>query len=192
MAKLYYRYSTMGAGKTIDLLKVSYNYEEKGKRVLLFTSSMDDRYGIGKITSRIGIQRDALVFDKGIDIFDIVSKDISKNGELSCVLVDEAQFLSKKNVIELVDVVDKLDIPVICYGLKNNFQANLFEGSQNLLIWADNIEEIKTICHCGRKATMVLRTQNGKPVYEGEEVVIGGNSSYVPVCRKHYREGKIN
>jgi thymidine kinase len=174
----------MGAGKSIELLKIAYNYEEQGKRVLMFTSMLDSRYGIGKITSRIGEQRDAVVIDSELDIFEKV-----KNNEPHCVLVDEAQFLSRENVLEFSRVVDQLNIPVIAYGLKNDFQNNLFPGSEALLIYADKLEEVKTVCwYCNRKATMVLRLMNGAPVFEGEQIQVGGNDTYMPVCRRCYIE----
>jgi thymidine kinase len=184
LAQLYFRFGTMGAGKSIELLKIAYNYEEQGKRVLMFTSMLDSRYGIGKITSRIGEQRDAVVIDSELDIFEKV-----KNNEPHCVLVDEAQFLSRENVLEFSRVVDQLNIPVIAYGLKNDFQNNLFPGSEALLIYADKLEEVKTVCwYCNRKATMVLRLMNGAPVFEGEQIQVGGNDTYMPVCRRCYIE----
>jgi thymidine kinase len=184
LAQLYFRFGTMGAGKSIELLKIAYNYEEQGKRVLMFTSMLDSRYGIGKITSRIGEQRDAVVIDSELDIFEKV-----KNNEPHCVLVDEAQFLSRENVLEFSRVVDQLNIPVIAYGLKNDFQNNLFPGSEALLIYADKLEEVKTVCwYCNRKATMVLRLMNGAPVFEGEQIQLGGNDTYMPVCRRCYIE----
>jgi thymidine kinase len=184
VAQLYFRFGTMGAGKSIELLKIAYNYEEQGKRVLMFTSMLDSRYGIGKITSRIGEQRDAVVIDSELDIFEKV-----KNNEPHCVLVDEAQFLSRENVLEFSRVVDQLNIPVIAYGLKNDFQNNLFPGSEALLIYADKLEEVKTVCwYCNRKATMVLRLMNGAPVFEGEQIQLGGNDTYMPVCRRCYIE----
>lgn len=185
MAGLYFRYGSMGAGKSIDLLKVNHNYQEQGKNTLLFTPAVDDRYGVGRITSRIGISEPAIAVDKSFDIYDYVSKE----EDLYVVLVDEAQFLTKKQVIQLSNIVDDLNIPVMTFGLKNDFSNNLFEGTEALLIYADKIEEIKTICtkeSCGKKATMNLRLHNGTPIYEGEQVQIGGDESYIPVCRKHY------
>jgi thymidine kinase len=173
----------MNAGKSMDLLKIAYNYEEQGKKVMLFTPSIDTRYGAGKITSRAGLQRDAIVFKEGTDIFSIV-KEIMPH----CVLLDEVNFLKKSQVYELTRIVDELDIPVIGYGLKNDFRNELFEGSMYMLIYADKIEEVKTVCfYCNRKATMVIRFKDGVPVYEGEQIQIGGNSTYKPVCRKHYK-----
>ncbi len=184
LAQLFFRYGTMGAGKSIELLKIAYNYEEQGKKVLMFTSMIDSRYGIGKITSRIGEQRSAVVIDRDLDIYETV-----RDNEPHCVLVDESQFLSAENVLEFTRVVDELNVPVICYGLKNDFQNNLFPGSKALLIYADKIEEVKTVCwYCNRKATMVLRLLNGQPVFEGEQIQVGGNDSYIPVCRRCYNE----
>ena len=185
MAQLYYRYSTMNAGKSIDLIKVAHNYEERGKHILTLAPSVDDRYGVGKITSRIGISRDALIVDSKTDIEELFLKEEAKE-HIDCILIDEAQFLKKHQVIELARIVDIHGCPVLCYGLKNDFSNELFEGSHYLLVYADKIEEIKTICHCGRKATMVARVVDGKMVTEGEQVVIGGNDMYVSLCRKHY------
>lgn len=191
MANFYFRYGSMGAGKSIDLLKVNHNYREQEKNTLLFTPSVDDRYGVGKITSRIGLSEDADIVDESFNLYNYI-KEYTKVGEkVFAVLVDEAQFLTKEHVIQLTKVVDELDIPVMAFGLKNDFSNNLFEGTEALLIYADKIEEIKTICtkeSCGKKATMNLRLNNGAPVYEGEQVQIGGDESYIPVCRKHYND----
>ncbi len=184
MSKLYFRYGAMGSGKTIDLLKVAYNYKERGQDVTLYTAEIDDRYGTGKITTRIGIQADALTFNKDTNFY----RDIKKtDNKPACILVDEAQFLTKKQVIQLSDVVDFLDIPVICYGLRADFQMNFFEGSGALMEIADKIEEIKTICDCGRKATINMRLIDGVPTTRGNQVLIGGNDSYKSVCRKCYK-----
>ena len=185
MSKLYFRYGAMGSGKSIDLLKVAYNYEERNQKVLLLTAGIDDRYSKGKITTRIGISKEAHTFNKEDDLFEMIKM---KKDEIDCVLVDEAQFLSHKNVIELSDVVDFLDIPVICYGLRADFRGELFEGSKWLLTIADKIEEIKTICECGNKATYNMRIVDGKPTVLGDQVLIGGNESYISVCRKCYKE----
>lgn len=183
MAQLYYRFSTMNAGKSIEVLKIANNYEEQGKRVLLFTHALDNRYGVGRIKSRIGPSREALAIDDGMNVADVVRSHLP----VDCVLVDEGQFLSEHHVLEFCDIVDRDNIPVIVYGLKNDFQNNLFAGSRALLIYADKIEEVKTVCwYCHRKATMVLRIKDGKPVRTGEQIMIGGNESYVPVCRRHY------
>lgn len=185
MAKLYFRYGAMGSGKSIDLLKVAYNYEERGGKVYLLTAGIDDRYSKSKITTRIGIQKDANVFDENVNIYENIKKLENKP---DCILVDEAQFLTKKNVEQLSDVVDFLDIPVICYGLRTDFKAELFEGSKALLSIADKIEEIKTICECGKKATYNMRVIDDIPTVKGNQILIGGNEVYVSVCRKCYKE----
>lgn len=190
MAQLYYRYGTMNAGKSIELIKVAYNYEERGKNVMTLTPSVDSRYGRGVITSRIGVQRQAMVINNETNILDVFIQENEKQ-PVDCVLVDECQFLRKHHVLELVEIVDSFDIPVLTYGLKNDFRNELFEGSYYLLLYADKIEEIKTICWCGRKATMVARIVDGKFVKKGEQVLIGGNDMYVSLCRKHYNDGRI-
>src|SRR5665647_580628 len=168
MAQLYYRYSSMNAGKSIEVLKIAHNYEEQGKRVLIFNSELDDRYGKGVVASRIGLKRDAIPFNKETSLINIIQSALSDDRPIHCILVDEGQFLTERQVLELTQIVDYMDIPVIVYGLKNDFQNNLFEGSKALLIYADKIEEIKTICwFCDKKATMVLRLVDGKPVYTG-------------------------
>lgn len=174
----------MNSGKTIEILKVAHNYEEQGKPVVIMTSALDTRDGYGIVSSRIGMRREAVAITDNMDIFNFIKNLPEKP---YCVLIDESQFLSKENVYDLARVVDDLDIPVMAFGLKNDFQNHLFEGSRELLLLADKIEEIKTICQfCSKKATMVLRTENGKPVYEGNQIQIGGNETYIPVCRKHY------
>ncbi len=177
-------------GKTIDLLKVAYNYEERGQSVLLYSSSLDNRYGESTITTRIGISRPCLTFSRDTDIFLNV---VNHNYKPDCILIDEAQFLTKMQVKQLTDIVDFLNIPVICYGLKTDFKQNFFEGSESLMKMADKIEEIKTICDCGEKATINMRFINGKPVIDGEQIAIGGNDSYKSVCRKCFRKyiGKL-
>ena len=190
MSQLYYRYSTMNAGKSIELIKVAYNYEERGKQVLTLIPSVDDRYGVGVITSRIGIQREALVVNEDTNILELYIRENEKR-KIDCVLIDECQFLKKHHVQELVEIVDSCDVPVLAYGLKNDFRNELFEGSYYMLIYADKIEEIKTICWCGRKATMVARVIDGRVVKQGEQVVIGGNDMYVSLCRKHYNDGRF-
>lgn len=184
MAQLYFRYGTMNSGKSIEILKVAYNYEEQGKPVVLLTSRLDNRDGVGYISSRIGMKRKAYPIGDDTDIFGYIA---NMDPRPYCVLVDEAQFLTRANVYDLARIVDELDIPVMAFGLKNDFQNNLFEGSKYLLLLSDKIDEIKTICHyCSRKATMVLRMEDGKPVYEGAQVQIGGHESYISVCRKHW------
>ncbi len=190
MAQLYYRYSTMNAGKSIELIKVAYNYEERGKTVMTLTPSVDDRFGEGIITSRIGIQREAIAINDDTNILELFIKENEKH-HIDCVLVDECQFLKKHHVLELVEIVDSFEVPVLAYGLKNDFKNELFEGSYYMLVYADKIEEIKTICWCGRKATMVARLVDGKFVKQGEQVVIGGNDMYISLCRKHYNDGRL-
>ena len=184
MAQLFFKYGAMNSGKSIDILKVAHNYEEQGKPVVLMTSGVDDRSGRGIIASRIGLERKVKPIMDDTNIYDYVNK---MDRKIYCVLIDEAQFLKKEHVLQLIKIVDELNIPVMAFGLKNDFRNELFEGSKDLLIYADKIEEMKTICwFCPHKATMNLRIHNGKPVYEGEQVQIGGNESYYPVCRKHY------
>lgn len=168
-------------------MQSSYNYQERGMGTLLFTAALDDRYGKGKISSRIGLQAEALIYGKEDDLLQM-TKDEIKQREINCVFVDESQFLSKAQVYQISEIVDELNIPVLAYGLRTDFQGNLFEGSQQLLAWADVLNELKTICHCGSKATMVMRVdENGTPIQEGSQVEIGGNDRYVPVCRKHFK-----
>ena len=190
MAQLYYRYSTMNAGKSIELIIVAYNYEERGKHVLCLAPGADNRYGIGKITSRIGVSREAIIVNDETNILKLFIHE-NKKKKIDCVLVDECQFLKKHHVQELTEIVDSFDIPVMAYGLKNDFKNELFEGSYYMLVYADKIEEIKTICWCGRKATMVARVVDGKFVKTGEQIVVGGNDMYVSLCRKHYNDGRL-
>lgn len=188
MAKLYFYYSTMNAGKSTTLLQSSYNYRERDMNTLVYTAAIDDRFGVGKVTSRIGISQDAFLFRSETNLFDEINEHIKKE-KVHCVLVDEAQFLSKQQVYQLSDVVDKFKIPVLCYGLRTDFQAELFEGSKYLLAWAVQLEELKTICYCGRKANFVLRLNDqGEVIKEGAQIQIGGNDSYLSVCRLHYKE----
>ncbi len=185
MSKFYFRYGAMGSGKTIDLLKVAYNYKERGQKVVIFTAKIDNRYEVGKVTTRIGIQSDAITFDNDTNFYRYI-KSLDKKPD--CVLVDEAQFLSRKHVMQLSDVVDMLEIPVICYGLRSDFRLNFFEGAKALMEVADKIEEIKTICECGKKATVNMRLVNGIPTTSGAQILIGGNDSYKAVCRKCYKK----
>ncbi|MDG6895888.1 thymidine kinase [Volucribacter amazonae] len=188
MAKLYFYYSTMNAGKSTTLLQSDYNYRERGMNTLLYTAAIDDRFGVGQITSRIGISQQARLFQADTNLFDEISQHL-KQENLHCILIDEAQFLTKQQVYQLSNVVDKLHIPVLCYGLRTDFQAELFEGSRYLLAWADQLEELKTICYCGRKANFVLRLNaEGEIVKDGEQIQIGGNDRYLSVCRRHYKE----
>lgn len=190
MAQLFFKYGAMNSGKSIDVLKVAHNYEEQGKPVVLLTSGVDTRSGRGTIASRIGLERKVYPVMKDTDVYEYV-KNIDHR--IYCVLIDEAQFLSKEHVLQLTRIVDELNIPVMTFGLKNDFRNELFEGSKYLLIYADKIEEMKTICwFCPHKATMNLRMLDGHPVYEGEQVQIGGNESYYPVCRKHYFHPPLN
>src|SRR5699024_3982374 len=186
MAKLYFYYSSMNAGKSTTLLQSSYNYRERGMNTLVYTAAIDNRYGVGKVTSRIGIEEQAQLFDQQTDLFSEIER-INQQQHLNCILVDEAQFLTKAQVYQLSEVVDKLNIPVLCYGLRTDFQAELFEGSRYLLAWADQLEELKTICYCGRKANFVLRlNEQGEVIKEGDQIQIGGNDHYLSVCRRHY------
>lgn len=189
MAQLYFYYSAMNAGKSTTLLQSAFNYKERGMEPMIFTASIDTRYGEGKVSSRIGLSADAHLFTDKTDIDDVVRK-YTKTRKVDCVLIDEAQFLTKAQVKSLCNVVDILKIPVLCYGLRTDFLGELFIGAKYLLAWADKLIELKTVCYCGRKANMVLRTnEQGIPMIEGEQVEIGGNERYVSVCRKHYFEG---
>ena len=197
MAKLYFYYSAMNAGKTTTLLQSAHNYRERGMRTLILTPQLDDRHGRGVVASRIGLKARGRVFVRDDDLFDLVREDIAANGALHCVLVDEAQFLNRAQAWQLSDVVDKLRIPVLAYGLRTDFRGEPFEGSQYLLAWADELAEIKTICHTGKKATMVVRVDDhGRAVTEGPQVEIGGNERYVSVSRAEFKkivrgEGRI-
>ena len=178
----------MNAGKSTTLLQSSFNYQERGMHPVIFTAAIDTRYGQGQVSSRIGLSAKAELFSPESDIYtDIQSLHHSK--KVDCVLIDESQFLTKSQVNQLTDVVDKLNIPVLCYGLRTDFRGELFVGAQYLLAWADKLIELKTVCHCGRKANMVLRTdEQGVAIADGEQVEIGGNERYVSVCRKHYKQ----
>ena len=188
MAKLYFYYSSMNAGKSTALLQSSYNYKERGMSTLVLAPMLDDRYGAGKVTSRIGIAAEATVFRREDDLYALVEGQ-HVNETLHCVLIDEAQFLTRDQVFELSDVTDKLNIPVLAYGLRTDFQGEPFEGSKYLLAWSDNLKELKAICHCGSKATMVLRMDgDGNAVTQGSQVEIGGNDRYISMCRKHFKK----
>lgn len=189
MAKLYFYYSAMNAGKSTYLLQTAYNYGERGLNTLLLTPQLDTRDGEGTIASRIGLKANARRFAVQDSLFEICSHEHAQRS-IGCVLVDEAQFLTRRQVYDLGEVADRMDIPVLAFGLRTDFQGNLFEGSQHLLAWADALNELKTICHCGRKATMVLRIDSdGRPIRGGEQIKVGGNESYVSVCRLHFKEG---
>ncbi|MCP8876785.1 thymidine kinase [Latilactobacillus curvatus] len=184
MAQLFFRYGAMNSGKSIEILKVAHNYEEQNKSVIILTSGIDNRDGVGIVSSRIGLKREATPIFSDTNIFKLVQ---STNPDAACVLIDESQFLERHHVIEAAQVVDDLNIPVMAFGLKNDFKNELFEGSKYLLLFANKIEEMKTICwFCRKKAIMNLRMNDGKPVYTGEQIQIGGNEAYYPVCRKHY------
>ena len=188
MAKLYFRYGSMSCGKTLDLLKTKFNYNERGKSVIVFTSKKDDRYGVNIVKSRIGIETEAIGVDDSINVFKYITNLTIKP---DCVLIDEVQFFNEKQIFELSDIVDTYNIPVICYGLKSDFKQELFPGSKALLSICDVIENIPVICWCGKKATVNARISDNKVVYSGEQVLIGGNESYISLCRKHWKEGKI-
>ncbi|SRR6056297_367887 len=189
MAKLYFYYSAMNAGKSTLLLQSSYNYHERGMRTLIFTPAVDDRFGTGQVSSRIGLSAEAKPFHQTDNLFSHVNEACQAT-PLHCVLVDESQFLTKQQVRQLTDVCDQLDVPVLAYGLRTDFRGRLFEGSMHLLALADSLVEVKTICHCGRKATMVLRLDtHGTPVKDGAQVQIGGNDRYMSVCRQHFKQG---
>ena len=188
MAKLYFNYSSMNAGKSTALLQANHNYLERGMKTKMFTFSGDNRYEENKIVSRIGISADANSFSEATDLFQnlIEDKELKK---IQCVLIDEAQFLKKKQVAQLGRIVDELDIAVLAFGIRTDFQGELFEGSKYLLAWADNLKEIKTVCWCARKATMVVRLDSkGNILSEGQQLEIGGNEKYVPLCRAHFNK----
>lgn len=188
MAQMYFYYSAMNAGKSTTLLQSSFNYRERGMAPVIFTAAIDDRYGKGKVSSRIGLQEDAELFGAKDDLYRKL-QDMNAAAKIDCVLIDECQFLTKEQVYQLTEVVDKMHIPVLCYGLRSDFRGELFEGSKYLLSWADKLVELKTICHCGRKANMVIRQdETGRAIADGDQVEIGGNDRYVSVCRKHYKE----
>ena len=188
MAKLYFNYSSMNAGKTTVLLQSAHNYRERGLTPLLFTPKLDDRFGEGWIKSRIGLQAKATIFTADDDLFEATRTKL-EDRSIHCVLVDEAQFLSRDQVYQLSEIVDRLNIPVLCFGLRTDFQGELFEGSKYLLAWADQLTEIKTICHTGRKANMVVRVDDeGYALKEGAQVEIGGNERYVSVSRAEFKK----
>lgn len=182
MAKLYFRYGAMGSSKTANAVMVQYNYRERGCEVLMLKPKLENRDGATIVRSRCGLEAECRYVE------DLPEIDLK---EISCVIVDEAHFLTSKQVRELVDIVDDYDIPVICYGLRTDFRGELFEGSRELLCWADTIEEIKTICWCGRKATFNARIHDGKIVRQGEQIMLGGNSTYISLCRRHWKSGEL-
>lgn len=182
MAKLYFRYGAMGSSKTANAIMVQYNYGERGQSVLMVKPKLDNRDGERTVLSRCGLSAECVFMEEVPDI------DVSR---YDCVIVDEAQFLTRDQVEYLVHIVDDLDVPVICYGLRADFQGNFFEGSQWLMAWADTIEEIKTICWCGRKATYNARVVDGKVIKHGDQILLGGSSQYVSLCRKHWHSGEL-
>lgn len=192
MAKLYFYYSAMNAGKSTILLQSSYNYQERGMETLLYAPAIDDRFGSAKIASRIGLEAKAKTFDIDFDLLADIKHHLSfDTHKIKCIFVDEAQFLSPQQVDQLSDVVDFYKIPVLAYGLRTDFQGQLFPGSERLLAIADDLQEIKTICHCGSKATMVLRVdEHNQPIKAGNQIEIGGNDRYVSVCRLHFKAEK--
>lgn len=188
MAKLFFNYSTMNAGKSTVLLQASHNYRENGMNTYLLTARIDDRAGTGRIASRIGIGAEADMFAPDSDLFSMIEMRLEQE-KLACVFVDESQFLTPEQVWQLARVVDDLNLPVLCYGLRVDFRGELFPGSATLLALADEMREVRTICWCGRKATMVIRQdENGRAITEGDQVQIGGNETYVSLCRRHWRE----
>lgn len=188
MAKLHFQYSTMNAGKSTLLLQAAHNYNERGMQTYLLTASFDNRAGTGKIGSRIGLSREADLFDSSADLFSKIEARL-QIGDVACIFIDEAQFLTREQVWQLARVVDDLNVPIMAYGLRVDFRGELFPGSAALLALADEMREVRTICHCGRKATMVIRQdENGRVLVDGEQVQIGGNETYVSLCRRHWRE----
>ena len=188
MAKLYFNYSTMNAGKSTVLLQASHNYHENGMVTYLLTARIDGRAGTGRIASRIGISEEADTFIPGEDLFQKITQRLETR-KVDCILVDEAQFLEPEQVWQLARAVDDLGVPIMCYGLRVDFMGNLFPGSATLLALADEMREVRTICHCGKKATMVVRMdETGKALTNGDQVQIGGNETYVSLCRRHWRE----
>ena len=188
MAKLYFNYSTMNAGKSTLLLQAAHNYRERGMETYLLTADFDGCAGEGKIASRIGIEAEADVYATGDDLFGMIATRLAK-GEVACVLVDEAQWLSPDQVWQLARAVDDLGVPVMCYGLRVDFRGELFPGSASLLALADEMREVRTICHCGKKATMVIRVDaDGRALMQGAQIEVGGNDRYISLCRRHWRE----
>ena len=178
----------MNAGKSTSLLQSAYNYQERGMTRLIFTAAIDDRMEAGKVSSRIGLSEDAKLYHTDTDLFDFISQQ-HKNSKINCVLVDESQFLTEQQVSQLSDVTIELNIPVLCYGIRTDFLGELFDGSKYLLAWADKLIELKTICFCGKKATMVVRyDENNNVMTQGQQVKVGGNDNYMPYCRKHFKQ----
>ena len=188
MAKLYFYYSSMNAGKSTALLQSSYNYRERGMNTLVMAPEIDDRFGKGRVTSRIGLETEASTFRPEDNLREFINAKL-ESAPLHCILIDEAQFLTRDQVFQLGDVTDELNIPVLAYGLRTDFQGEPFEGSKYLLAWSDNLKELKAICDCGAKATMVLRLdEEGNAIQEGSQIEIGGNDRYVSMCRRHFKK----
>lgn len=188
MAQLYFYYSAMNAGKSTSLLQSAYNYKERGMHVVLFTAALDDRFGTGVVASRIGLQAEAQLFRQDSHLLEQINK-LNRQQRIDCVFIDEAQFLTKEQVKQLTFVVDELNIPVLAYGLRTDFAGETFEGSHYLLAWADKLVELKTVCHCGRKANFVVRMdEQGQAVKQGAQVDVGGNDKYVSMCRLHFKQ----
>ena len=187
MAQLYFYYSTMNAGKSTHLLQSSYNYRERGLNTVLYTALIDDRFAQGKVSSRLGINAEAKLFDQQSNILDEVQL-LKQESKIDCVLIDEAQFLTTEQVKQLTDIVDHLRIPVLAYGIRTDFLGQTFSGSAALLAWADKLIELKTICHCGKKANFVIRRdKDGTPVTGGQQIEVGGNEKYESLCRTHFK-----
>lgn len=190
MAKIHFYYSAMNAGKSTSLVQSAYNYHERGMRTLVFTPSIDTRYGNNAVTTRIGLKAEATIFDQHFDFYEKTRQE-NASSPVHCILIDEAQFITKAQVWQLVKIADELHIPVLTYGLRSDFHGELFEGSSHLLALADQLVELKTICHCGKKATMNLRVdENGHAIRDGDQVQIGGNDMYVSTCRQHFVLGQ--
>lgn len=188
MAQLYFYYSAMNAGKSTALLQSAYNYEERGLTALLFTAQLDDRFGEGKVTSRIGLSKPALMFANDTNLYQTIKEKLATQS-IDAIFIDEAQFLAKEQVMQLIHIVDDLNIPVLAYGLRTDFLGETFSGSHYLLAWADKLTELKTICHCGKKANFVVRIdENGQASKGGAQVVVGGNERYESMCRKHFKD----